>query len=165
MNKIKTVLTLIAISIIGGSSIINAQDKKADDIKRIVKSQNYVFVARMANPQIGSSRQLTTEYDVTVTPDTVVSFLPYFGRAYSAPINPSDGGIKFTSTKFDYQPSGDSKRWKITIKPKDAPEVQHLYLDIFDNGNATLQVISTNRQGISFDGYIKEGKARDKKAF
>lgn len=165
MKSIKAFLILFSVSIFGGSTIINAQDKKEGEIKRIVESQNYVFVARMANPQMGSSWQLTTEYDVTVTMDTVVSFLPYFGRAYSAPNNPSEGGIKFTSTKFDYKPSGDSKRWKIKIKPKDAPEVQELYLDIFDNGNATLQVISTYRQSISFNGYIKEGKEKNKKAF
>jgi hypothetical protein len=165
MKNIKVSLILFAIGIFGGSSVINAQEKKADEIKRIVESQNYVFVPQMANPQIGSSRQLTPDYDLTIAKDTVISFLPYFGRAYVAPVNPSEGGIKFTSTKFDYKPSNDGKSWKITIKPKDAPEVQQLYLDIFDNGNATLQVISTNRQNISFTGYIKEGKPRDKKAF
>lgn len=163
MKNIKAFLFLFII--LAGSLITNAQEKKPGEIKRIVESKNYVFVARMANPQVGSSRQLTPDYDLTITSDTVISYLPYFGRAYVAPIDPSEGGIKFTSTKFDYKPEYDGKQWKITIKPKDASDVRQLYLDIFDNGTASLQVISTNRQTISFNGYIKEGKARDKKAF
>jgi Domain of unknown function (DUF4251) len=163
MKNIKAFLFLFII--LAASSIVNAQEKKPDEIKRIVESKNYVFVARMANLQVGSSRQLTLDYDLTIAKDTIISYLPYFGRAYAAPVNPSEGGIKFTSTKFDYKPEYDDKQWKITIKPKDASEVQQLYLDIFDNGSASLQVISTNRQNISFEGYIKEGKPRNKKAF
>jgi len=37
-------------------------------------------------------------------------------------------------------------------------------LHISSNGNATLQVISTNRQPISFNGYIEENN-QPKKAF
>ncbi len=74
-------------------------------------------------------------------------------------------GSNLHQPKFDYTQKQNSKGWAVTIKPKDASDVQQLYLDIFDNGRATLQVISTNRQNISFDGYIEEGKAGEKKAF
>jgi hypothetical protein len=164
MKNIKRVLVL-AVIMLTGSLVTSAQKKSADEVKRMVESLNYVFKAEMANPQGSVSRFLTSEYDLVVTRDTVISFLPYFGRAYSAPINPSEGGIKFTSVKFDYKQSNDGKRWKIDIRPKDASDVQQLYLDIFDNGSATLQVISTNRQTISFNGYVEENKARGKKAF
>jgi hypothetical protein len=119
----------------------------------------------MANPQTGSTRQLSPDYDLTITKDTIISYLPYFGRAYVAPVDPAQGGIKFTSTNFEYKQAKDNKAWQITIKPKDTPDVHQLYLSIFDNGYATLQVISTNRQGISFNGYIEEGKVKEKKAF
>jgi hypothetical protein len=77
--------------------------------------------------------------------------------AYSAPIDPSQGGIKFTSTKFEYikQP-GKKDGWDITIIPKDASDVQKLYLHVTSKGYATLQVTSTNRQPISFNGIIEE---------
>ena len=131
----------------------------------MIESRNYIFKAQMANPQNSASRQLTSEYDLTISGDTIISYLPYFGRAYVAPANSSEGGIKFTSTNSEYNTVRDDKGWEITIKPKHAREVQELFLRVFDNGNATLQVISTNRQGISFNGYVEEGKSKRKRAF
>lgn len=165
MKNIKSFLFLFTIYTLAASSIVKAQGKTPDEMKRIVESQNYIFKAQMANPQTGSSRTLTPDYDLTITKDTIISYLPYFGRAYVAPIDPTQGGIKFTSTLFEYIPAKDNKGWQITIKPKDAPDAQQLYLSVFDNGYATLQVISTNRQGISFNGYIEEGKEKRKKPF
>lgn len=162
-NVQKGLLLLLSVTI---AVTTNAQEKKEDKIKRIVAEQNYVFVAQFVNPQNGRTRSLNTlDYTVTIKKDSVVSYLPYFGRAYSAPINPSAGGITFTSTKFDYVNSPKGSKWQILIKPKDASDVQQMYLDIFDNGNATLQVTSTNRQGISYNGYITEGAPLNKKAF
>ena len=164
MKNTRTFLLLFT-AMLTGSLMTNAQKSNPDEIKRMIESRNYIFKAQTAEPQGSMVRQLTPEYDLTIGRDTIISYLPYFGRAYVAPVNPSEGGIKFTSTKFDYKQSNNGKSWKITIKPKDASEVQQLYLDIFDNGRATLQVISTNRQGISFSGYVEENKAKGKKAF
>jgi uncharacterized protein DUF4251 len=165
MKKVKN-FVLLFLSFVTITVTAAAQEKKEDKIKRIVGEQNYVFVAQLVNPQNGRSRNLNTlDYTLTVRKDSVISYLPYFGRAYSAPINSSDGGIKFTSTQFDYINSPKGNKWQITIKPKDGTDVQQMYLDIFDNGNATLQVTSNNRQGISFNGYIIEGNPVTKKAF
>ena len=148
------------------ATIIQAQEKKEPSTQQIVESKNYIFKAESVNPQRGRFRQLTSEYDVVVTSDTVTAYLPYFGRAYSAPINPSEGGIKFTSSDFEYTVEKKKRRsWQIMIKPKDASDIQALYLTIFDNNKATVRVNSLNRESISFNGYIIEGKEKDKKAF
>ncbi len=145
-----------------------AQDEKANIIQQAIDTKNYVFTAQTATPQRGRLRQLTSEYDLIVRPDTVVAFLPYFGRAYVAPIDPTEGGIKFTSSDFDYfVKKGKKNQWQINITPKDvsSSDVRELYLEVFDNGRASLRVNSNNRQSISFDGYVKEGKPLEKKAF
>jgi hypothetical protein len=145
------------------SSVVSAQDLDAATVKNMVEAKNFVFKAQFMNPQAGRSVNLTSDYDVSVSTAKVVSYLPYFGRAYSVPIN-SDGGIKFTSTEYDYTTKQKKNRWEVRIKPKDVSEVQDLFLTIFDNGRASLRVNSTNRQNISFDGYIVEGTG-EKKAF
>ena len=166
MKNVKGLFILLAISLAGSLLTASAQKKGPDDIKKIVESRNFIFRAQRVSPHASISRDLTSsDYDVTIARDTVISYLPYFGRVYSAPINPGDGGIKFTSTKFDYKVSSNEKRWTITIKPRDASDVQQLYMEVFDNGFATLQVISTNRQSISFNGYIEARNATGKKAF
>lgn len=144
----------------------NAQDSKADKkaaqaalITKIVTEQNYKFTAQSVTPMGGRYRQLTTDYNVKVSKDTVTSDLPYFGRSYSADIGSTEGGIHFTATDFEYQVTERKKGgWDIIIKPKDVKDVQQLSLTVFDSGSASLQVTSTNRQPISFNGYVSERK-------
>jgi hypothetical protein len=167
MNTLRLAI-VSAIALLIGSNSVLAQNKNQDKqavIKNIVESQQYVFKAQFVSPMTGQQRTLTSDYDLTVSKSAVTSYLPFFGRAYSAPIDPAQGGIKFTSIKFQYIKDDNKKDgWDITIIPKDASDVQKLYLHISSNGYAILQVTSINRQPISFNGSIEENK-QPKKAF
>lgn len=142
-------------------------DKKAAktaDIKRIITSNNYAFKANYVIPMSMSPRALTSDYDVRVSDGKLVVYLPYFGQAYSAPRDLNDGGIKLNTTDFDYSATANKKGgWDIIIKPKRTPlntvkDVQIMRLNVSNDGYASLQVNSTNRQPISFNGYIEEIK-------
>ena len=76
------------------------QAAKAEEVKKLVENVSYVFKANFVNPQRGGGHQLTSDYDLTVSKDTINAFLPYFGRAYTAPVDPTEGGIKFKTTNF-----------------------------------------------------------------
>src|SRR6266498_5130486 len=133
-------------------TITYAQTKESI-IKNSVETQEYIFHAQTALPVSGSSRLLTSEYDLKVTKNSVVSFLPFFGRAYSLPYGTTEGGFNFTSTKFDYSATGGKKGgWEISIKPKDVPDFREFSLSISENGYGTLHATSNNRQPISFTG-------------
>jgi hypothetical protein len=136
------------------------QQAQRTQIKNLVDSQHYVFNAQMALPMAGHSRQLTGDYyDLEVGKTTIISYLPFFGRAYSAPIDPAKGGIQFTSKKFDYTATPKkSGGWNVLIKPKDLQDDWQLSLDITIDGYATLQVNGGNRQPISFTGVIVASK-------
>jgi cell division protein FtsI/penicillin-binding protein 2 len=132
---------------------------KAAEIEQLINSKNFVFKAQSVNPTSGRTIQLTSDYDVQVSGEKVLSYLPYFGRAYVAPIDPSDGGIRFTSTDFTYNMESRKRGgWYITIIPKDTKDVRQMYLTISSNGYTNLQVLSNNRQPISYTGYIKARK-------
>jgi hypothetical protein len=154
-------LVLVVLSLAIGTACgtaSQAQDNNGN-IENAISSKNYTFTAQSVTPLGGRYRQLTSEYDMRVLGDSVIAYLPYFGRAYSAPIDPSKGGIDFTSTNFDYTQTARKKGgWIITIKPNDVQDVRELTLTVTGNGNATLQVISNNRQSISFNGYVQPGK-------
>lgn len=130
------------------------------DIKSMIDSSRFVFHAERVNPLRGRTRYLTSSYDVTVKKDSVESYLPYFGRAYQAPMDPSKGGIQFTSTDFSYIVNSGSKdgQWDVVIKPKDNNEVQEMRFNIFGNGTASLNVISTHKDAISFTGHVERIK-------
>lgn len=158
--------SLITVVLLTVAVLLRAQDDTSITIQQMVETKNFVFKAESVTTQRGRFRQLTSDYDLVVKNDSVISFLPYFGRAYTAPVSTSEDGIKFTSSHFDYTAKkGKKQRWEITIKPGDAQDVQELYLTVFDNGKATLRVNSINREAISFSGYILPGKKEDKKGF
>lgn len=159
---------LMLTSLLAGSLAVHAQDTKKDkdaekivQVRNLVDSQNYIFIAQSASPMSGRLRQLTPDYDLKITKSSIVSYLPYFGRAYTAPLDPSKGGIQFTSKDFEYTATPRAKGgWDVLIKPKDYRDVQQMSLNISSTGYATLQVTSTSRQPISFNGYIRAPKKR-----
>ncbi|WP_158992659.1 DUF4251 domain-containing protein [Mucilaginibacter sp. L196] len=136
---------------------IKAQEKAAS-IKHKINAQKYTFIAQYAQPLRGGQKYLTSDYDLRVKRDSIIAWLPYFGRAYmDVPYNSTDDGIKFTSTKFDYKIVEKKKGgWTITIVLNDVRRSQKLFLDVFTNGSATLQVASNSRDAITFQGYIKD---------
>jgi hypothetical protein len=160
--------SLLIVALLFSSNNSMAQDSKKEKklaaIKALIDSQNYVFKAQSAMPMSGATRQLNYDYDVKVSKDTINSYLPYYGRAYTAPMDPTQGGIHFISKDFEYTVTpGKKQGWDIVIKPKDVPEVQMMNLSVSSEGYATLQVTSTTKQPISFNGIIVERKTPKKK--
>jgi hypothetical protein len=149
----------LSVSIISSckSTQQNASFSPADIISA-VNAQRYIFRPQTVTPLSGPTRQLSYSYFVKILKDSVISYLPYIGQAYSAPINPSQNSLDFTSTQFDYAASPKKDGWNITIKPKDNNEEQQLFFTVASNGFANLQVISTNKQSISFNGFIQPVK-------
>ena len=148
-----------------GLSAADAQATKKDKqaakiaaIKKSIDTSCYTFVADYALPLRGGSRPVDPEYDLRVTKDSVTAYLPYFGEAhFDVPYGASDGGIKFTSTKFDYKVKNNNKGgWEITIKPTDVKNMGMLILHISANGYASLSVNSANRDAITFNGHLNE---------
>lgn len=175
MKKLKYVLSALLLST-GVASI--AQTNPAVTNK-IVADKNYVFTANsalpMANAEVskvlnsmqggqgGGSITLTgSQYDLVVTKDSLKAYLPYYGRSYSAPVNPSDGGIKFTSKDFSYKQTRNKKGvYAIQIETKDVKfENYRMTINISENGYASLVVSSINKQPITFNGSVDEVKSK-----
>ena len=136
-----------------GSNKLTQQE--ATQLSDKIENQTFVFIPTTANPMGGKSIHLTPDYELRITKDSIVSYMPYFGRAYSAPYG-SDGGIKFLSKKFDYTLHQKTKhKWEIEIETKDTSNQYKIYLTVFQSGNASLSVNDPNRQTITFLGNVK----------
>ncbi|MCL2726755.1 MAG: DUF4251 domain-containing protein [Bacteroidales bacterium] len=163
MNKMG-ILTLCAF--ITAGSVLYAQEKRSkselrqestEKVQRLVNAQEYKFVAQYALPMTGRSINLTSNYDMIVTKDSVMAYLPYFGRAYVAPANPSEGGIKFKSADFVYTLKEAKKGgWSAHIALKEANHHYEITLNITTTGSANISVSDNTRQPISFNGYITD---------
>lgn len=135
-------------------------EQETAQYNQAIEQGDFIFSADRVLPRRGSSRSLSTMYTVKISQDTLDVYLPYFGRAYSAPFNPTDGGFKFVSTDFDYQVVAKKKgMYQVTITPKDIKNSDIrgtiLRFDMGNNGYASLNVSSDNREPIGFSGTFK----------
>jgi D-Tyr-tRNAtyr deacylase len=128
---------------------------KEAKVKKIVDSERFQMTMNQANPMGGRMISLTPEYTLTLAKDSVISYLPYFGRAYSAPLN-SEGGIKFTELIHDKKISFNAKKGNYTLsfKAQTKEDTYLFFITIWLNGNVTVSVTSNNRQPIDFSGEI-----------
>jgi len=161
---------MVSVAILFCTLAVTAQSRKEreaaeiEKVKTLLESKNYVFQADYVIPQTGNSKSLTFGYDLTVSKDTVTAYLPYYGRVTLAPIDPTDGGVKFTSTSFSYKSTVDKKgSYNIVITPNErndrgSKDVRYIRLNVGATGYASLQVISNNRDPITYNGTIVERK-------
>jgi hypothetical protein len=138
----------------------NKKLTKAAVVKKEITNKDFVFVAKWLTPMSGRMRQLTDPYDVRISNDTLVAYLPFFGRSYVAPDDPSNISINFTSTKFTYTVSNRKKGgWDILIKFDDQKDFNSFAFTVFDDGTAYLNITSMNSDPISYNGYVEERSA------
>ena len=131
----------------------------SEEVVKAINDDHWVFTADQAMPLRGRSRMITGGYEVQCKGDTLISYLPYFGRAYSATYGSTTSALDFKSTNFSYTKEKDAKgAWNVTIKPADYTEVQAMFFTFYENGSAQLNVQSNNREAISFSGSVAKKK-------
>jgi hypothetical protein len=175
----RTLKNLFLVILLFSAAGLKAQTDKATTLK-ILEAQNYVFVATSAMPMnasdinkvmsrmpgytggAGNINLNGSSYDLTVTKDSVVAYLPYYGRSFTPKIGGIDeGGIKFKSKSFSYKATMRKKGgWLVTITPKDVRDNYRLTLIVTTAGYATLTVTNNTQQPISFSGYMAEPKPK-----
>ena len=146
-----SVNVLIALS---AAVIVHAQTDVT--MQSAIESKAYTFIAQSASPQTGGIIRLTggITYTLKVNGDTLVCDLPYYGRAYNATYG-GDAGLKFTSVKFEHKVKTKKKgRWDVHIRTKDLTTNRDLWLTIFENGSTTVNVSSSDRQAINYQGDV-----------
>lgn len=162
---------LIILVMLFSVSILSAQEtqmthkekkasKKAELIektKSLVEAGAWQFDATRMLPSSGRARTLTTSYRVVVKDSLVDSYLPYFGRAYSAEYGSSESPMSFKGEISDIKVEESKKGgWMVTFKTTNKNDRLDLTFFISETGSVNLTVNSTNRQAISYYGDLSE---------
>lgn len=146
----------------GSARTAAEKEKLAWEVREAVEGASFTFDATYVYPTSYKPLYLSPYYDVVVTPDTIKAYLPYYGRAYRAPMDPREGGFQFTSSDFTYRyaPGSHKGSWmvKMTILDLDRPVT--FSFDIWENGSSRLMVNDFNRQPIWFQGDISRKTAK-----
>ncbi|MGC4128166.1 MAG: DUF4251 domain-containing protein [Bergeyella sp.] len=176
MKKIISLSIFTVLLFVFSSCSSNKIYQEPTQTKALLESGTFTFVAERANPSNmdvinvlnttfpsggGASRVLNLDsgYTMEVSPEKVSVRLPYFGRMYTASMDPKGSSYDFTSEKFriDTSKSNNKKSvWIFTFG--DVSRVQQLFLEVFPGGKAFVSINSNDRQAISYDGYVTETK-------
>lgn len=159
----KLVYLLFAVTILtacGTMQTVAEKESKAMEIRTAIDDFRFTFNPTYAHPTGYQAVYLSPYYDVKVSPDTLTVYLPFYGRAYRAPITPDENGYRFTSTDFEYQviPGKKAGNCLIDIKINDQRRDLRFYFDIWENGVARLNVSDIDRQSISYQGEVSAGQ-------
>lgn len=142
---------------------VEKEPGKEKQTELLVNSRDFVFRARRAIPSSGSSVDLTTNQNfVRFKPDFIESYMPFFGRAYSG-VGYGDTGLHFKGKPEEFTIERRRKNFEISATVRGETDNFKLFLTVSPGGNATLSIISNNRQSISYRGEIRApGKEKER---
>ena len=135
-----------------GSS--KTDDKKKEAVKELIVSENYKIDVNTAMPMRGRSIPLTSLYSLEIRNDSVISYLPYYGRAYSIPYG-GGNGLNFKAPLKEYNMKLDKKgNSVITFTARNPEDKFDFRVKVYSNGSTSIDVNMQNRQSISFQGEL-----------
>jgi len=122
-------------------------------IKNLIDSKRFVFEVQSTVPMRGITKHESYGFFLKVSGDTLICYLPYYGRATIPTMDPGARPLDFTSTHFECSVNDRKKGgWDVLISPKDQKYVRDMLLTVFDNGSGSLSVNSLNLDPISYNG-------------
>ena len=96
--RTKKQIFMLLLALLVGIPTLSAQqskkekkEQKKEAVMKLIESENYKIDVNTAMPMRGRSIPLTSSYSLTIRNDSVISYLPYYGRAYSIPYGGGDG--------------------------------------------------------------------------
>ncbi len=131
---------------------LERQAREAAMVKEALQNRRYTIDIHMMHPLRGRAVNVTSNYSVEVKGDTLVSYLPYFGRAYQVPYG-GGKGLNFTAPITGYQSETDRKGTTRIMLTSENEENSYLYvLEVFSNGESSVEVQSRQRDRIYYTG-------------
>ena len=147
MKTRKQILMLLLV-MLAGIPTLSAQTKKEkkeqkkEAVRQLIVSEDYKIDVNTAMPMRGRSIPLTSQYSLQIRNDSVFSYLPYYGRAYSVP---------YKEYTMDMDKKGNAIIKFSARSPEDFFEFR---AKVFPDGTTSIDVTMQNRQAISYRGEV-----------
>jgi len=152
LAALATVLTACVTQHLTAEEKGQAQAKTAREVEKNIRQRAFTVQVTYMNAVHGGTRALEYGYEVKLSGDTLYSYLPYFGRAYSVPYG-GGKGLNFTAPISDYRVKKEKKgRHAIEIDVNNQEDSYTYYLHVHQNGATDIIVTAQRRDRISFSG-------------
>jgi hypothetical protein len=134
------------------------EDKKLDkrsQVEMMINAREFVFVPRIALPTGMKPVNISSnQYEIKFQPDFIDSYMPFFGRAYSAAAYGNDTGLKFKGKPENFTAKKSKRSFQINAVIKGQADIFRLFLSVGSEGSASLSISSDNRSTITYQGEI-----------
>ncbi len=158
MKRILLVVLALTISFFDASA---QKRKKSDDkvfdkaVIELIEKRDFKLVATQAHSQGGRSVSLNRDYSVELRGDSIISHLPFYGRAYRIPYGGGDG-LSFESTIKEYKiKEGKKGSIEVRFSSRTREDTFDFTITIYPNGSANIVVTSNNRQSMSYHAELE----------
>lgn len=128
-----------------------------ESTKKLIDSKMYVFDATWLTTQNGRRINIMGNINqIEVKNDSTKASLQYFGVVTVSRFS-SEGGVKFDDKIEDYKVKYNDKKRKIIISytAKNKAEKYDVAITVFKNGSAFVDLYSTYRNNITYEGTIE----------
>lgn len=149
---------IVAATTMGCATQQERAARAAEQAKKVTEALNtrrYTINVDRMQPLRGSTKNLSFGYSVEVRNDTLFSYLPYFGRAYTVPYG---GGkaLNFEAPISHYQEQqGRNGLRRIEIGVVNEEDTYLYTIEVFDNGRSSIDVNARERERIAFTGQME----------
>ncbi|SFI41525.1 DUF4251 domain-containing protein [Halpernia frigidisoli] len=168
------IYSICIIAVVSFSSCSQKIYNSTANVQQLINTDQFTFLAERANPTnfdvinvmnsfpgAGSQRFLTLDYGyvITLKDKELKVDLPYFGRMYTPNFDSTKNNFNFTSKDFTLNKTQNKKGdWEYKMVTNDQPSQITINISVFSNGKSYANLISNDRQSISYDGYIMKNK-------
>lgn len=160
MNMKKTALfVLIVVLFVGCKSAQMTKEQREQqkvEVANRVNRGEYIIDVSKIFPVRGQVIHPAAKYDITVSNDSVYSYLPYIGRSTAIATLANDG-LKFHEPIKDYKVKMNAQgtAWEISFNTRIPNYTFYFYMTIQDNGESNIRITSYERDPISFAGQLR----------
>lgn len=142
-----------------------AENARIENIaKEAFENNEFVIIVDRIFPVGGSAKYTSDGYFVKISGDTLNCFLPFFGSAHSPAVYSNNLSIDLKDEIVKVV-KGETKKGEYTFnlevlssKDQKSNEIFKFYISFYGNANASINLISGNRDSMSYHGKLKTEK-------
>ena len=158
-SLLTVVFSLLALVMLSGCATAEERAARAAEqtakVKIALTERQYKIGINRMYPMKGSSKSVSASYAVEVRNDSLISYLPYIGRAYQVPYG-GGKGLNFSERIGSYQESQTKKGLRrIEIGVKNEEDTYLYTIDVWENGSSQIDVQARQRERISYSGEME----------
>ena len=158
----KPFLTVVLVPLLALSGSKTAEERAAlrqateQHVAQAVANRHLLIDIRSMDSQRYGSRYNLTDFTLELRGDTVVSNLPYLGRAYRASYGTPPKVLNFTAPIEHFQQERSKKNVvRITFLTQTDEDRYHYTIEVFPQGRCYIVVRPQERDLVSFDGELR----------